>query len=61
MSRETEWMVFDKAVEVTASAVRGTAGGANPASYVGDLFREIHKALKETANAMPPRESKTGF
>ena len=47
MSRETDWMVFEKAVEVTASAVRGTAGGSQPASYVGDVFREIHKALKE--------------
>ncbi|MGZ5212645.1 MAG: hypothetical protein ACXWYT_03750 [Actinomycetota bacterium] len=54
-------MVFEKAVEVTASAVRGTAGGSQPASYVGDVFREIHKALKETADAMPPKESKAGF
>ena len=61
MSRDTDWMVFEKAVEVTASAVRGTAGGAQPASYVGDVFREIHKALKETAEAMAPKESKAGF
>jgi hypothetical protein len=61
MSRETDWMVFEKAVEVTASAVRGTAGGSQSASYVGDVFREIHKALKETADSMPPKESKAGF
>jgi hypothetical protein len=54
-------MVFEKAVEVTASAVRGTAGGSQPASYVGDVFREIHKALKDAAEAMPPKESKAGF
>jgi hypothetical protein len=61
MSRDTDWMVFEKAVEVTASAVRGTAGGAQPASYVGDVFREVHKALKETADAMAPEKSKPGF
>ena len=41
MSRETDWMVFEKAVEVTASAVRGTAGGSQPASYVADVFRRV--------------------
>ena len=61
MSKETDWMVFEKAVEVTASAVRGTAGGSQPASYVGDVFREIHRALKEAAEAMPSKESKAGF
>ena len=61
MSRETDWMVFEKAVEVTASAVRGTAGGTQPASYVGDVFREVFKALKETADALPDRVGKTGF
>ena len=61
MSRETEWAVFEKAVEVTASAVRGTAGNGQPASYVGDVFREVYRALKETADAMPTRESKAGF
>jgi len=49
MSRETDWMVFEKAVEVTASAVRGTAGGSQPASYVADVFREIHSALRSAA------------
>jgi hypothetical protein len=61
MSRETDWAVFEKAVEVTASAVRGTAANGQPASYVGDLFREVYRALKETADAMPPRETKAGF
>jgi hypothetical protein len=61
MSREMDRMVFEKAVEVTASAVRGTAGGSQPASYVGDVFREIHKALKEAAETMPSKESKAGF
>lgn len=63
MSRETEWAVFEKAVEVTASAVRGTMGaaGSQAPSFVGDLFREVYKALKETADALPKQETKAGF
>lgn len=61
MSRETEWQVFEKAVEVTASAVRGTASGGQPASYVGDVFREVYRALKETADSLPGKESRPGF
>ena len=61
MSRETDWHVFDKAVELTAMAVRGTATGESPAAYVADVFREVHRALSETADAMQSGESKTGF
>jgi hypothetical protein len=63
MSRETEWIVFEKAIEVTASAVRGTMGaqGSQPASYVGDVFREIHRALKDASAEMPDRIGTTGF
>jgi hypothetical protein len=61
MNRETDWHVFDKAVELTAMAVRGTAAGGAPAEYVADLFREVHRALTETAEAMQHSESKTGF
>ena len=63
MSRETDWAVFEKAVEVTASAVRGTMGadGSQPASYVGDVFREIHTARKEAADEMPDKSGTTGF
>ena len=63
MPRETDWAVFEKAVEVTASAVRGTMGGAGsqPAAYVGDVFRAAYAALKETADALPERAPKTGF
>ena len=51
MSRETDWVVFEKAIEVTASAVRGTMGaeGSQPASFVADVFREVHAALREAA------------
>ena len=61
MSRETDWHVFDKAVELTAMAVRGTATGDAPAAYVADVFREVHQALAETVEAMQHGESKTGF
>ncbi|MEP6477453.1 MAG: hypothetical protein ABJC60_09290 [Actinomycetota bacterium] len=63
MSRETEWIVFEKAIEVTASAVRGTMGaaGSQPASYVGEVFREIHRALREASAEMPDRIGTTGF
>jgi hypothetical protein len=55
--------VFEKAVEVTASAVRGTMGaeGSQSPSYVGDVFREVYKALKEAADAIPKPEQKAGF
>jgi hypothetical protein len=63
MTRDTEWHIFEKAVEITASAVRGALGaqGSQPASYVGDVFREAFKALKETAETMPDKGAKTGF
>ena len=63
MSRETEWIVFEKAIEITASAVRGTMGaqGSQPATYIGDVFREIHMALKEASAEMPDRIGTTGF
>ena len=63
MSRETDWMVFEKSVELTASAVRGAVGGegSQPASFVADVFREVFKALKETAEALPERAKKAGF
>ena len=53
MSRESDWHVFDKACDITAMAVRGTASSddVKPA-YVADLFKEVHRALQEVAHAM---------
>jgi hypothetical protein len=51
MSRETDWHVFDKACEITAMAARGTADQVSPAQ-VADIFRQVHTALSETADAM---------
>jgi hypothetical protein len=63
LTRETEWMVFEKAVEVTASAVRGAMGGqgSQPASYVGEVFKEAYRALREAAEQLPDKDSKAGF
>ena len=63
MSRETDWAVFEKAVELTASAVRGTVGNGTerPPGFVADVFREVYKALKETADAIPDKAAKAGF
>jgi len=61
MARDEE-MLFDKACQITASAVRGAMGGADsqPAAFVGDVFREIYKALQDATDAMPGKE-RTGF
>ena len=63
MSRETDWAVFEKAVEITASAVRGAMGaqGSQPPKYVGDVFRAVYAALKEIADSLPERTPKAGF
>jgi hypothetical protein len=62
MARELDWALFEKAVEITASAVRGTMGGENsqPASFAGDVFRDVWKALKDAADDLPER-GKAGF
>jgi hypothetical protein len=60
MSRETDWHVFDKAVEVTAMAVRGSAANMKPAE-VADVFREVHQALKDAADAMDSNDRTAGF
>jgi hypothetical protein len=63
MSRESDWAVFEKACEITASAVRGTMSGADgqQASFVADVFRSVHDALKGAAEDMPSKDSKAGF
>ncbi len=63
MSRESDWAVFEKACEITASAVRGTMTGneGQQASFVAEVFRSVHEALKEIADEMPSKDSKAGF
>ena len=62
MTAEIDRTLFDKAVDLTASALRGAMGGqgSQPAAYAGDVFREIWKALKEASEELPERP-KAGF
>lgn len=63
MAREFDWILFEKAVEITASAVRGSLGGQTsqpPPSYPGQVFKEVFAALKEAAAELPER-ARTGF
>ncbi len=62
MARDMEWAVLEKAVEITASAVRGAMGGENsqPAAFAADVFKAVFAALKEAAEQMP-QPGKAGF
>jgi hypothetical protein len=59
MSRDTDWHVFDKACDITAMAARGTADEVS-AVQVADIFREVHKALREVVDDMDT-STKAGF
>lgn len=62
MARDVDWAVFEKAVEITASAVRGALGGENsqPPAFAAQVFKEIYAALREAAAEMP-QPGKPGF
>ena len=62
MAREFDWALFEKAVEITASAVRGAMGGENcqPATYAGEVFTQVYTALRQAASELPER-AKAGF
>ncbi len=62
MARDFDWALFEKAVEITASSLRGTLGGENsqPPKFAADVFREVWAALKEASADLPDR-GKTGF
>jgi hypothetical protein len=55
-------VLFEKAVEITASAVRGSMGGENsqPPAFPGQVFKEVFAALREAATELPER-ARTGF
>jgi len=63
VARDIDWALFEKAVEITASAVRGTMGqeGSKEPRYAGDVFREIWAALKEASEDLPERPNRPGF
>jgi hypothetical protein len=62
VARENDWALLEKAVDITASAVRGAFAGerAPDAKTIGDVFRETWAALKE-ANAELPDKGRPGF
>ncbi len=62
MAGDIDRTLFDKAIDITATALRGAMGGqgSQPPSYAAELFREVWGALKEGAKDLPER-SKPGF
>ena len=62
MTRDIDWALFEKAIEITASATRGALGGENsqPPAFVADVFREVWAALKDAVADLPDR-GRTGF
>jgi hypothetical protein len=62
MAQEIDRALLDKAIDVTASALRGAMGsqGSQPPSFAAEVFREVWNALKEGAQDLPDRP-RTGF
>jgi hypothetical protein len=60
--REIDWALFEKAVDITASALRGTMGSENsqPPKFAGDVFREVWTALKEASQDLQ-NKGRPGF
>ena len=54
--------LFDKAIDMTAMALRGGMGGegSQPPSYAAEVFQAIWGALKDASQDLPER-SKAGF
>ena len=57
MAEQPSREIFDKAIDMTATALRGAMGGegSQPPAYAADLFREIWGALKDAAAELPDR------
>ena len=62
MPTDVDRALFDKAIEMTATALRGAMGGqgSQPPSYAAEVFREIWSVLKESAEDLPEKQ-KAGF
>lgn len=62
MASQIDRALFDKAIDVTASALRGAMGGENsqPPAYAAEVFREVWNALREAAGEIQERP-KAGF
>jgi len=57
MAREIDWELFEKAIDVTATALRGNMGGENsqPPKFAADLFKAVWEAFKEAATDLPEK------
>jgi len=62
MAGEFDRALFEKAIDVTANALRGAMGGENsqPPAYAAELFREVWGALRDASKELPEK-GKTGF
>ncbi len=62
MANEIDRALFEKAIDLTASAVRGAlgGGGSQPPRFAADVFREVWIALKEAAEDLPAKP-RAGF
>jgi hypothetical protein len=62
VAREIDWQLFEKAVDVTASALRGGMGGesSQPPKFAADVFKEVWSAMKDAAQDLPGK-AKPGF
>ncbi len=62
MAREIDWQLFEKACDLTGSALRGAMGGENsqPPGYAAQVFAEIWGALKDAAKDLPDKP-RAGF
>ena len=59
MASQIDRALFDKAIDVTATALRGAMGGENsqPPAYAAEVFREIWSALKEASAELSERQT----
>lgn len=57
MAREMDWQLFEKAIDLTAAALRGNMGGENsqPPEYAAEVFKAVWEALKEAAEQLPEK------
>jgi hypothetical protein len=62
VASEVDRALFEKAIDMTATALRGSMGGENsqPPKYAAELFRAIWDALKDGAQDLPDRP-RAGF
>jgi len=62
VARELDWALLEKAVELSASAVRGALGGesSQPPRFAADVFREVWTAMKEVSQELSEK-GKPGF